>query len=139
MKKLMSLAIAVLMVIPAVFAYQSYGDYDYSYTKDFNYVNYHETEDMHKSYDSCGYYDYDYYGSRCGRNSNYEYHRSRDFQFGNYHEETHASGNYGNGYYNSHYDGFSYPSDGYSDGFDYEGGRSFSGGLSGYMTPFEYY
>ncbi len=155
MNRLFTVVIAALLVFPAVFAYQSYGNYDYSYHKDFNYVNYHETEDMNRNYahDSCGYYDYDYYGSTCNNyGDNYEFHRSRNFEFGSYNEDIYASGNSNRGYSNYGYDSYRYPSDSYypSSGYyptysndyntDYEGGRYSAGAgamLYGHL-PYDY-
>jgi len=159
MNRLLTMVIATLLVFPAVFAsynnYESYGNYDYSSHKDFEYVNYHETEDAYRNYnrDSCGYYDYDYYGSTCNNyGDSYSYHRSRNFEFGRYSEDIYASGDSSRGYSNSGYDSFRYPSDSYypSSGYyptnsydydtDYEGGRYSAGmgmDLYGYL-PYDY-
>ena len=114
MRKITALAVAILLVLPVVFAshgsYDTYGNSDYSSNKDFEYVNYHEDEDARRHYSDCGYYDYDYYGRSCHRSrDDYEYHRSRDFEFGKYHEDVHASSDYGNSYYDSGYNSFHYP------------------------------
>lgn len=134
MKKIIAL-LAVLLVLPVVYASHSYGSYDYSYDKDFEYVRYSENEHASRSHDSCGYYDYDYYGSTygCGGyGDNYEYHRSRDFEFGRYHEDVRSSGD--RGYYGS-YDSYHYPSQGDDYGYDYEGGRYDRGS---YYMPYGY-
>ena len=159
MKRLLTLILATIFVLPTVLAsynnYESYGDYDYSYHKDFEYVNYQETEDAYRNYahDSCGYYDYDYYGSRCNNyGDSYSYHRSRNFEFGRYSEDIYASGDYNSGYYNNRYDSYYYPYNSYypSQGYyptydynydtDYEGGRWSAGigaGVYGYL-PYKY-
>ncbi len=153
MNRILKLLIATLFVLPIVSAshnsYESYGNYDYSSHKDFEYVNYHETEDVYRNSnrDSCGYYDYDYYGSTCNNyGDSYSFHRSRDFEFGRYSEDIYASGNSNSGYSNYGYDTYHYPSSGYYPTYsydydtDYEGGRYSAGigmGMYGYL-PYDY-
>jgi len=51
MNKVYALMIGLLLVFPVVFAshYGSYGNYDYSSTKDYEYVRYSETEDSYRN------------------------------------------------------------------------------------------
>ncbi len=148
MKRTLALLFAVLLTLPAAFAYHgSYGydgSYDYSSTKDFEYVNYHETEDARRSYNDCGYYSYDYYGPSCTRTrDNYVYHRSRDFEFGRYHEDVRTSSDYGRTY---SYDSYRYPRNSYGTyypsrySFDYNGGLYSAGGgfYGGAYLPYGY-
>ena len=151
MKKLLAMVIATLLAFPVVVAsYQEYGNYDYSYNKDYNYVRYSETEDAYNdhNHNSCGYYDYDYYGSTCSHDDSYSYHRSRNFEFGNYHEDVQISGNSGSSYYESYrypyyyddpyYDGYYHDYQPYNYDLDYEGGRySMAAGVYGYL-PYRY-
>jgi hypothetical protein len=140
MKKLFAVMLAALFVLPIVLAshYQSYGNYDYSYNKDFEYVRYHENEQASRSYDSCNYYDLGYYGYTCDNyGSNYNYHRSRDFEFGRYHEDVYASGDYNRGYYGGNYDYYRYPAYDYDyHGSDYYGGRY---GMGAYLYGYAPY
>ncbi len=160
MNKAYAVLIAVLLTLPIASAshgsyqsYESYGDYDYSYNKDFEYVKYHETEDAYRNHDynSCGNYDYGYYGSygsNCRNNNDqYSYHRSRDFEFGRYHEDVQIHGDH----YDTSYNSYQYPSNSYNDYYpsydyyptysydtDYEGGGySMGAGIYGYL-PYNY-
>ncbi|PIN75229.1 hypothetical protein COV18_03505 [Candidatus Woesearchaeota archaeon CG10_big_fil_rev_8_21_14_0_10_37_12] len=145
MKKLLLFALLILFIAPSAFAYYSYGypgqsNYGYSnqesstYARNYERVNYQETETGSRHRTGCGYYYYD-----CGYSETTS--RSRNFAFesqNEYESRNSYTNSYSQPYYN--YPQYSYPYSSYKPyGYSNYKYYSYPSGYNSYYKPYNNY